>query len=61
MGRYPQRSGQRTVSPNYLRERAKQMRKLVEAARERPDMKYLIELAEDFEMEACRLEQGAAR
>jgi hypothetical protein len=41
----------------YLRERAKHLRKLAQAARDEPNMKYLIRLAEDFEQEARKLEE----
>ena len=40
----------------YLRERAQHLRKLADAARDRPKMKYLIQLAEDFEEEARKLD-----
>ena len=40
----------------YLRERAKNLRLLAEAARNEPKANYLIELADDFEEEARRRE-----
>ena len=42
----------------YLRERAQHLRQLAEAARDRPTMKYLIQLAEDFEEEALKLDKA---
>ena len=42
----------------YLRERAQHLRTLADAARDRPSMKYLIQLAEDFEEEARKLDKA---
>lgn len=42
----------------YLRERAQHLRKLADAARDRPSMKYLVQLAEDFEEEARKLDEA---
>ena len=44
----------------YLRERAQHLRQLADAARDRPSMKYLIQLAEDFEEEARKLDGARA-
>ena len=45
----------------YLRERAQHLRQLGDAARDRPSMKYLIHLAEDFEEEARKLDKARAQ
>lgn len=44
----------------YLRDRARNLRRLAEAARNEPRLRYLIDLAEDFEEEARRREQEGA-
>ena len=40
----------------YLRERAKHLRHLAAAARNSPSVQYLVQLAEDFEEEARKLD-----
>ena len=44
-------------APN-LRKRAKHLRRLAEAAGDQPSMKYLAQLAEDFEEKARKLTEG---
>ena len=46
------------LDANYLRDRAKHLRKLAAAARDAASVRHLIQLADDFEAEARNIEDG---
>lgn len=45
--------------PAYFREHATHCRKLAEGARDQPTIRMLLELADDFDAEAARLDAEA--